>query len=98
MYARVTFSKASPDQTDQALKIVRESIVPVARQQKGFKGYLLLTDQATGKSINITLWETGADRNTSDQSSEYYREAIGRLAAFFTAPPVVENYDVSIYE
>ena len=31
MYARVTFSKASPDQTDQALNIVRESIVPAAR-------------------------------------------------------------------
>ena len=98
MYARVTFSQVSPDSVDQALDIVRDSIVPATKQEKGFKGYILLTDRAEGKSINITLWETEADRKASDQASEYYGEAIAQIADLFTAAPVVENYEVGIYE
>ena len=98
MYARVTFSQVLPGKFDETLDVLRNSVVPAARQQKGFKGYLLFTDRAACKGINITLWETEADRKASDQASEYYREAIAKIAAFFTAAPVVENYEVDIYE
>jgi hypothetical protein len=37
------------------------------------------------------------DIQASDQSSEYYSEAIAKVASFFKAPPVVENYEAEIY-
>jgi quinol monooxygenase YgiN len=98
MYARVTFSQVSPDRIDEAVSLLRDSLVPAARQQKGFKGYLLLGDRAVGKGISISMWETESDRAASDQPSEYYREVTARIAPFFTAQPVVENYEVNINE
>lgn len=96
MYARVTYSQISPDKIDDAVSAVRDSIVPLARQEKGFKGYLLMGDRETGKGISITLWETEADRKASDPASAYYREAMSNVAALFTAPPVIEYYEVNL--
>ena len=98
MFARVTFSQVSPDKIDEAVGVLRDSLLPDARQQRGYKGYLLLGDRATGKGISITLWETESDREASDQPSEYYREVMARVTPFFTAQPVVEYYDVNIQE
>jgi len=54
MYARVTFSQISPDKMEDVLGVLRDKMLPVASQQKGYKGYLLLGDQ-TGKGISITF-------------------------------------------
>ena len=93
MYARVTFSQISPDKMEDVLGVLRDKMLPVASQQKGYKGYLLLGDQ-TGKGISITFWETEDDRAASDQPSEYYRDVMAQLAPFFKGPPSVENHEV----
>jgi hypothetical protein len=41
---------------------VTNSVVAVAKGEKGFKGYLALADRAASKGITISLWETEADR------------------------------------
>jgi len=84
-------------QADEAESIMRDSVLPMMRQQKGFKNYCSYVDRASGKAINITVWETEADRQASSQASEYYREAIAKVAPIFMAPPVVENYEAEIY-
>ncbi len=93
MFARVTFSQILPDNADKVDSIILDRVLPMIRQQKGFKNYCSLYDRGLGKAITITVWETEADRQASGQASDYYREAIAKIAPFFTAPPVVENYD-----
>ena len=97
MFARVTFSQVDPSQAEEVEAIMQETVLPMMRQQKGFKNYISFVDRASGKAITVTLWETEVDRQASDQASEYYDEAISRVKPFFKAPPVVENYEAEIY-
>lgn len=97
MFARVTTSQIVPAKAEEVEAIMREIVLPMLRQQKGFKNYILFVDRALGKAISVTVWETAADREASDQSSEFYQEAIAKVSPFFMAPPVVENYEIEIY-
>ena len=85
---------------DEAIHIVRESIVPVARQQPGFKGFLTLLDRKGGKLILLTLWETEAALKDGEVSG-YYREQIAKfahLSQLYVTPPYREVYELVIQE
>ena len=57
MFARVITAHAGPEGFDGAIRLARQQL-PGAREQPGFKGYYLLTDEETGKLLIISLWET----------------------------------------
>lgn len=96
MYARVTTTQFSPYRVDEAIHITREYAVPAARQQEGFKGFLMFVDRSTGKGITITLWEEERDRAVTGPNSSYYRDAIGRVVPLLEAAPSVEDLDIVI--
>ncbi len=95
MYARVVNVQLKQGMLDEAKRIVNESIVPVLKEQKGFKNQFLLTQQDTNKAISINLWETEADL-TAFETSPLYREVLGKLAAVLAGPPAAEAYEVSV--
>ncbi len=97
MNARVTFVQIAPGKLDEAIDRYRDSVLPAAEQQKGFKGlYLLtLTDRSAGKGISITLWETEADM-LAGENSGYYQQQLAKFKDVFSAPPVREAYEVSV--
>ena len=97
MHARVTFVQIAPGKLDEAVDRYRDSVLPAAEQQKGFKGlYLLtLTDRSVGKGISITLWETEADM-LAGENSGYYQQQLAKFKDVFGAPPVREAYEVSV--
>jgi heme-degrading monooxygenase HmoA len=95
MYARVVNVQFKQGNLDEAKRIVNESIVPVLKEQKGFKSQFLLTQHDTGKAISINLWETEADLSVFEVSP-LYREVLGKLAAVLAAPPVGEAYEVNV--
>jgi heme-degrading monooxygenase HmoA len=97
MHARVVTTQLQPGKTDEAIRVYRDSVVPAARKQKGFKGGLLLTDRATGKGISIALWETEADMKATETSG-YLQEQIAKFGALFAAPPVRETFEVTVQE
>ena len=94
MYARVTTVQVSPDKIEEAIRLWRDSVMPAAREQKGFKSGRLLVDRKTGKGISIGLWETEADIRASAEGSAYFQAQIAKFAGLFTAPPIVEHYEV----
>jgi len=94
MQARVVTIQTQPGKTEEAIRIYRDSVIPAAKQQKGFKSALLLTDPGTGKGISVTLWETEADQKASETSG-YFQQQIAKFAAVFAGPPVLEAYVVS---
>ncbi len=73
----------------------RDSVIPAAKQQQGFKGTFLLTDPNTGKGVSISLWETEADMRAGETSG-YYQEQIAKFAQIFAGPPTREGYEVSV--
>ena len=95
MHARVVTVQIQPGKTEEAIRIFRESVVPAAKQQKGFKSIMLLTDPNTGKGVSVGLWESEADLMASETSG-YFREQLGKFGGLFLAPPVREVYEVSV--
>lgn len=94
MYARVAFFHIMAGKHENAVSLFRDAVVPAAKMQKGFSGGLLLTDPATGKGISIGLWESEADMAATEKSG-FYGEWVSKFQEIFTAPPVMEHYEVS---
>jgi len=95
MHARIVIIQTIPGKIDEAIGIYRDSVVPAAKKQKGWKGNYLLTDRKTGKGISIGLWETEADM-TAGETSGYYQKQIAKFKDILGAPPVREAYEVSV--
>ena len=56
MHARVVDLRMRPVETKEMVRVYREEVLPEAREQRGFRGAMLLTDPETGIGISITLW------------------------------------------
>jgi len=95
MFARLTITQTKIDKLDEAVKVTKESVLPAAKSQKGFRGAYLLS-QPNGKAIMISLWETEDDAIANEKSG-YYQEQLAKFKDMFTAPPVHEGYNVSLH-
>ncbi len=97
MYARVVYTQVQPGQTDEAIRIYRESVTPNARLQNGYRGGILLTDRGTGKCISISFWESEAAM-TAGETRGYLQEQIGKFTGVIAGPPTRETFEVSVQE
>ena len=100
MFSRLVTLQLQPGKTEEAVGIYRDSVIPAAKKQHGFKGALLLTDASTGKVFSITEWETEADMKAGEASG-YYREQIAKfahLSQLYVTPPYREVYELIIQE
>jgi len=95
MYARVTFATAQPGKIDETIKVMRDSILPAAKKQKGFKNLFFLTNRNTGKGVVIVLWNKELDM-AAGESSGFYREQVAKVAPLLAGPPTMEHYEVSV--
>jgi heme-degrading monooxygenase HmoA len=95
MYARLVTVQIQQGKVDEATNIYRDSVMPAAQQQKGFKGGFLLSDPNTGKGVSIALWETEDDMKASETSG-YLQEQIVKFATVLAAPPTTEHFEVAI--
>ncbi|HEX6662502.1 MAG TPA: hypothetical protein VF025_02410 [Gaiellaceae bacterium] len=81
---------------DDAVDVVRGSVVPALRNQQGYEGmYLLLTDE--GKALAISLWTTeeAAEAGTVD-SRPLYEDEIEKFTAIYGTAPGRETYRVAL--
>lgn len=95
MYARAWLVNAEPEKRDEIEQVIRNAVLPSARQQQGYKGYLALFDPSTGKGMAIALWETEADLNASEAIAQ---EQVAKSTRLFTSAPVREVYEVLVHE
>ena len=80
MFARVTIATGLPGKAEELLRIERDSIVPACKTQKG---------------MTITLWETAADMRAAELSG-FYQQQVAKVKDVIAAPPVREEYEVSL--
>jgi hypothetical protein len=95
MFARVTSGETRIDWIDKFVKIMEESIVPVAKQQKGYCGAYFLVDHKTGKVVAITLWDCEEDA-LANEKSLYYQEQLVKAMNVLTKNPIREGYEVVV--
>ncbi len=98
MHARVTTAHGKPGTTDEAIRAVHDALLPAARQQPGFRGFLLLVDRAANRSLGITLWESEADLQASEGADGYYGAQMAKLGEFLAGSPERAVYEVAIRE
>ena len=93
MFARVTTTRARPDQVDAAVTSFRERLLPEAQKQKGFKGTLFLFDRKSGNTLGITLWGSEADMKASEErATQLHGQTIQDLGIGGT--PTVNHFEV----
>ena len=97
MYARMTRSRVDLDTVDEAVGIVESSILPAAREQPGYRGYVHLVDRATGEGVSLTLWASEEDMRAGETGS-YYRDQIAKVRALLAEEPDVRGYEVAVHD
>ena len=98
MHARVTMASVQSDRFDEAVATVKETFQPAAREQPGFRAFLLLADPAAHQLIGLTLWETEADMAASAGESGYYDARIAEFNSMLVAPATTTTHEVAAFE
>ncbi|HSJ85106.1 MAG TPA: hypothetical protein VLA91_14985 [Acidimicrobiia bacterium] len=97
MYARVTTVQGPPESADASLKVIREQILPRARDIAGFKGILSLVNRETGKGLTATFWESVEAMKASEEAADKLRDqAVGAVDGSELVS--VERYEVELDE
>ena len=94
MHGRVVSVQVEPEDLGKAISIYRESVIPAAQEQKGFRSALLFTDSGTGKAVSITLWDSEDDL-IKGQESGYYQEQIAKFSDILIRLPDQVGYELS---
>lgn len=95
MFARIMSVQVAPGKAEEAIAIFRDSVIPAAKKQKGFIKLMLMTNRVAGRGVIVGLWETEADLK-ANEASGYLQEQTAKFAGLFAAPPVREEYEVSV--
>jgi len=81
------------NQTGRAVKIFKESVIPMCKDKKGYKGAFFLCDEKTSMCLPITLWETEKDMKETEES-RFFQEQLVKFMGLFAEPPIKEAYEV----
>lgn len=96
MYARVITVQIQPGRIEEANSIYHDSVIHAAKQQKGFKSAMLMTDPATGKGISVSMWESETDQKASETSG-YLQQQLTKIGTVLAGPPVREGFVVDVH-
>jgi heme-degrading monooxygenase HmoA len=95
MYARVTPIRFPPSMRREVVGVA-EGLVPVLREQQGYKGLNLLTDAVVGEGLIVSYWETEADAEASEANSSYIGQ-MSMLSSFLQERLVPKTYQASVH-
>ena len=97
MFARQTIFHFRMDGIDKAINIVKESIVPAAKSQKGYQGFYFMVDRKSGKAVAIVIWDSEEDA-IANEKSHYYQEQLVKTMHYYREPPIREGYEIVIQD
>jgi hypothetical protein len=94
--ARLHTIDTTPEGYEAGLALVRDELLPWARESSGFCGAIGLIDPETGKALVLTLWTDDAARTASAAAAE----RLSGLAADASGARKLssENFDVSVFD
>lgn len=94
MFTRVVQFKGAKD-IDAGVAFVRDTVTPVLRQQRGFRGVTVSADRFGGVVGVLTLWETEADRDASESALSKVRDEGAKIIG---GEMTVETYEEMVLE
>jgi heme-degrading monooxygenase HmoA len=100
MYARIsTYQGPAGLSDDEVAEIVRrtqENVLPTVRQMTGYRGVLSLLDRGTGKALTMTMWDSKADMESSEEAANATRAQAADIAREQVVG--VERYEVTFQD
>lgn len=97
MHARVTKVRGPADSVDVAVKVIREQVIPRARELPGYKGIISFANRETGDGWSATFWESEEAMAASDEAADAMRgQAVGDIPGSEVVD--VERWEVTIDE
>lgn len=75
---------------------LESDILPKVRTMGGFRGLVSLLDNATGRTMSVTLWETEQDMKASEADADTAREQAAEIERSRVLD--VERYQVTLLE
>lgn len=98
MYAAVNRVSLRPDRGDQGIAIWRDKLVPLLRQQAGFRGVIVMRDVSASRGMSITTWDAETDFRAFERTDEA-RAHFGEIGENVLAGPrEQEGYEVVVSE
>ena len=81
MHARlVSWSGGSPDNRDQWLQTIQDTVLPALRTYEGFAGYIGLASEDSQQVKGLVFWQTAEDAEAAEQTvRERRREVAGGI-------------------
>lgn len=71
MYARlIEFSGADSGNRDEAIRTIRETVIPMLRRYDGYAGYIALYDAENRRAKAVLLWES--EENAEEAEKELH--------------------------
>ena len=64
----------SDDEVERQVKLLRENILPNARQLDGFSGVISMGDKHSGKAVTLTFWDSEESMRASEEAANRLRE------------------------
>ena len=97
MIVRLLRMQVKIDRIDGASMLFEESVIPLCKSQKGYKGAFFLTDRKTGNCLPITMWESEEDMIATEEN-RFFQEQVVKFMNFFTSSPIREAYEVAVQD
>jgi heme-degrading monooxygenase HmoA len=94
VFAWVSTYTGTSDEIDEAIRQVRENVLPSVEQLDGYKGAYFLVDRQSGKSLSVTLWESEEAMRDSEEAANSLRSEVAE--ALGTQMVGVERYEVAV--
>ena len=77
MHARlVSFSGADPEKRENAIRTMRETVIPMLRQYDGYGGYIALYDAENRRARAVLLWESEEAAEAAEKELVERREKL----------------------
>jgi heme-degrading monooxygenase HmoA len=96
MHARLTTVEAPPDRMDDATRHIQEQVLPQLQQLDGFKGFIALRDQGSGRVRGVSFWENEEALRATEEAAARIRGGVTEATGGTIAS--VENYEVIVLE
>ena len=92
MFTRHVTAKLKANSAAQFTRAIENDIIPLLRQQKGFRDEITLVAPERAEALSITFWETKEDAEAYHRTK--YPEVLKTLSTVVEGTPKVETFEV----
>jgi len=95
MHARTIAAKLVPGTADEALRVFRDEVMPIVREQPGYISSSLFLDRENNKAITLSIWESEDAEAATSTSSEYLKGVVAKMSSYLVNRGV-DSWEVAV--